>query len=138
MTERYLLDTNILSDMIRNPEGAVARRYRELDDEQLCTSIIVAAELRYGAAKKNSAALTARVTAMLAGLEVVALDVPADTAYARLRVELERIGNPVGPHDLLIAAQALSLDMVIVTANERAFSRVPGLKVQNWIRSLPN
>jgi tRNA(fMet)-specific endonuclease VapC len=138
VTERYLLDTNILSDMIRNPDGSSARRYRELDDEQLCTSIIVAAELRYGAAKKNSASLTARIAEMLAGLEVVALDTPTDAAYARLRVELERIGNPVGPHDLLIAAQALSLDMVIVTANEREFSRVPGLKVENWMRPLPN
>jgi tRNA(fMet)-specific endonuclease VapC len=138
VTERYLLDTNILSDMIRNPDGAVARRYREHDDEQLCTSIIVAAELRYGAAKKNSAGLTARVAETLAGLEVVALDMPADAAYARLRVELERIGNPVGPHDLLIAAQAMSLDMVMVTANEREFSRIPGLKVENWMRPLPN
>jgi tRNA(fMet)-specific endonuclease VapC len=133
--ERYLLDTNILSDMIRNPEGSAARRYRELDDEQLCTSIIVAAELRYGAAKKNSASLTARIEETLAGIEVVALDIPTDTVYGRLRVELERIGNPVGPHDLLIAAQALSLDMVIVTANEREFSRVPGLKIENWMRT---
>lgn len=137
MSERYLLDTNILSEVIRNPDGFAARRYRELDDVQLCTSIIVATELRYGAVKKNSPPLSARVEETLAGLEVVALDSPADAAYAQLRVELERVGNPIGPNDLLIAAQALSLDMVVVTANQREFSRVPGLKVENWISPQP-
>lgn len=134
MTERYLLDTNILSDMIRNPQGNAARRYRQIEDDQLCTSIIVAAELRYGAARRRSPALTTRVTETLAGLQVIALDTPVDAVYARLRDELERAGNLIGPHDLLIAAQALSLDMVVVTANQREFSRVPGLKVENWVR----
>ena len=134
MTERYLLDTNILSDLIRNSHGIAAQRYRQLNDEQLCTSVIVAAELRYGAAKRRSRYLVTRVAETLDGIETVAFEPPADAVYAQLRVDLERNGNLVGPNDLLIAAQALALGLVLVTGNEREFSRIPGLKLENWLR----
>jgi tRNA(fMet)-specific endonuclease VapC len=138
LTGRYLLDTNILSDNIRNPRGPAARRVRQVGNAQICTSIIVAAELRYGVAKTGSKYLLARVAETLDRLEVLALEPPVDEVYAQLRVHLERIGNLIGPNDLLIAAQAVSLGLVVVTANEREFSRIPGLKVENWLRPLPN
>lgn len=138
MTERYLLDTNILSDFIRNPHGEAAQRYQALRDDQLCTSIVVAAELRYGAANRRSRYLAQRVAETLDGIEIVPLESPVDSAYAQLRVELERTGNLIGPNDLLIAAQAVALGLILVTDNEREFSRVSGLKIENWLRPLPN
>jgi tRNA(fMet)-specific endonuclease VapC len=135
LTGRYLLDTNILSDNIRNPRGPAARRARQVGNAQICTSIIVAAELRYGVAKTGSRRLSTRVAETLNGLEVLPLEPPVDEVYAHLRVLLEGSGRLVGPNDLLIAAQALSLGLVVVTDNEREFSRVSGLTVENWLRN---
>jgi tRNA(fMet)-specific endonuclease VapC len=135
LTGPYLLDTNVISDSIRNPRGPAARRARQIGNAQLCTSIIVAAELRYGAAKGRSRQLQAKVVATLGGLEVVPLEPPVDEVYAQLRTELEQKGNLIGPNDLLIAAQAVALGLTLVTDNEREFSRVPGLKVENWLRA---
>lgn len=135
---RYLLDTNILSDLIRNPGGAVARRIAQLPAEErasLCTSIVVAAELRFGAARKNSARLSERVEAILAAVEVLPLGAGADVSYAGLRAKLERDGLPVGGNDLLIGAHALCAGCVLVTDNESEFRRMPGLRVENWLRS---
>ncbi|HEU0218041.1 MAG TPA: type II toxin-antitoxin system VapC family toxin [Stellaceae bacterium] len=134
MTERYLLDTNIISDVIRNPRGLAARRIRQVGVAQVCTSIIVAAELRYGIAKRRTSTLATRVLEMLDRLAVLSLEPPADAVYAQLRVQLEETGTLIGPNDLLIAAQALSLGLVLVTDNEREFSRVPGLTIENWLR----
>jgi tRNA(fMet)-specific endonuclease VapC len=134
---RYLLDTNILSDLIRNPGGAVARRIAQLPAEErssLCTSMIVAAELRFGAARKNSARLSERVEAILAAIEVLPLGAGADVAYAGLRAKLERSGLPVGGNDLLIGAHVLAADCVLVTDNKSEFRRMPGLRVENWLR----
>jgi len=138
LTERYLLDTNILSDNIRNPRGAAARRVRQVGNARICTSVIVAAELRYGVAKAGSRQLSTKVADTLERLEVLPLEAPVDEIYAQLRVDLERSGNLIGPNDLLIAAQAVSLGLTLVTDNEREFSRVPGLKVENWRRPLAN
>jgi tRNA(fMet)-specific endonuclease VapC len=138
LTGPYLLDTNVISDNIRNPRGLAARRARQVGNSQLCTSIIVAAELRYGAAKARSGQLSTKVAATLEGLEVVPLGPPVDEVYARLRAELERTGNLIGPNGLLIAAQAISLGLILVTDNEREFLRVPGLQVENWLRPLPH
>lgn len=138
MTRSHLLDTRVISDNIRNPRGLAAQRARQVGNSRLCTSIIVAAELRYGAAKARSGQLSIKVAEALERLEVVSLEPPVDEVYARLRAELERNGNLIGPNDLLIAAQALSLDLTLVTDNEREFSRVPGLKVENWLKPLPN
>jgi tRNA(fMet)-specific endonuclease VapC len=134
LTERYLLDTNIISDVIRNPRGLAARRIRQVGVAQVCTSIIVAAELRYGIAKRRTSTLATRVLEMLDRLAVLSLEPPADAVYAQLRVQLEETGTLIGPNDLLIAAQALSLGLVLVTDNEREFSRVPGLTIENWLR----
>jgi tRNA(fMet)-specific endonuclease VapC len=131
---RYLLDTNIVSDLIRNPQGNVAKRIAKVGVSQICTSIIVAAELRYGAEKRGVVSLSERLEAVLERLEIVSFEAPADTTYALLRAKLERSGKPIGANDLLIAAHALCLGCVIVTDNEREFGRVAGLKLENWLR----
>jgi tRNA(fMet)-specific endonuclease VapC len=127
-----MLDTNIISDMMRNPRGRAARRAREVQD-QLCTSIIVASELRYGCAKKGSSELLRRVEMILDEIGVIALDVPADADYGSIRSELEAAGQPIGSNDLLLAAHAYSMKLILVTANVCEFSRVRGLKVENWM-----
>lgn len=132
MPARFMLDTNTISDMIRNPAGAAAKRARAAAD-QLCTSIVVAAELRYGCARKGSPELLRRVESMLDEIGILPLDVPADEDYARVRHGLEAAGRPIGANDLFIAAHAIRLDATLVTANLREFSRVPGLKTENWI-----
>lgn len=137
---RYLLDTNIVSDLVRNPQGKVARHVRKVGEKHVCTSIIVAAELRYGADKKGSPRLSSQLEAVLGALEVLPFEIPADATYGLLRTRLEKRGTPIGANDLLkndllIAAQALALGCVIVTDNEREFSRVKGLRLQNWLRS---
>ena len=121
---RYLLDTNILADLVRKPQGRVAERIREVGENEVCTSIIVAAELRYGVEKKGSARLTAQVEAILGALDVLPFEAPGDTTYGQLRVNLERAGQPIGANDLLIAAHALPLGHALVTANEREFARI--------------
>jgi len=93
---RFLLDTNVMSDLIRNPQGRIAERIKVVDEANVCTSIVVAAELRYGAAKKASS---------------------------------------IGGNDLIIAAQALAFDITLVTDNEREFSRIDGLRIENWLRN---
>ena len=134
---RYLLDTNILSNLIKNPQGVVARTIVSLpaeDRDALATSIVVAAELRYGAAKKGSRKLTDRVERLLEAIDVLPLEADADRRYATIRMELERAGKIIGGNDLLIAAHALSLGAVLVSDNVREFGKIKGLIVENWLR----
>jgi tRNA(fMet)-specific endonuclease VapC len=133
VTARFLLDTNIVSDLVRHPQGRAAAKIAELGEDAVATSIIVAAELRYGAAKKGSTRLASQLETILGALEVIPFEAPADVAYGDARVALEAAGAPIGGNDLLIAAQALALGMVVVTANESEFARVDGLKVENWL-----
>jgi tRNA(fMet)-specific endonuclease VapC len=131
---RFLLDTNILSDLVRHPRGRVADRIAKIGQQHVCTSIIVAAEMRYGAARKNSSRLTAQLEAVLDAIDVLALESPVDNVYGELRARLERAGQSIGANDLLIAAQALALGHTVVTNNEREFSRIDNLRVGNWLR----
>lgn len=131
---RYLLDTNILSDLIRQPQGRIAQRIGQVGEGTVCTSIICAAELRYGAAKRGSARLTGQMEAVLTALEVLPLEAPADAEYGRIRARLEGVGMVIGGNDLLIAAQVKALGFVLVTDNEREFARVEGVRVENWLR----
>ena len=135
MQALYLLDTNILSDLVRRPQGRVAKRIAREGERSICTSIVVASELRFGAEKLGSPRLTAQLEVILSTLDILPLEEPADRHYARLRWHLEQRGSPIGPNDLLIAAHALALDCTVVTANDREFTRVPGLKVVNWLDS---
>lgn len=134
MSARFLLDTNIVSDLVRNPQGRAAAKIAEVGEDAVATSIIVAAELRYGAVKKGSQRLVHQLEAILAAIDVLPLETPADATYGSVRVVLEAAGNPIGGNDLLIAAQALALDLVVVTNNEREFGRVGGLRVENWLK----
>jgi tRNA(fMet)-specific endonuclease VapC len=131
---RYLLDTNIVSDLIRNPQGRIAQHIRKIGEAKVCTSIIVAAELRYGAAKKHSVRLTAQVQAVLGALEILPFESPADSTYGMLRARLEKAGRPIGANDLLIAAQTLALGYTIVTDNEKEFAQIKDLPRENWLR----
>lgn len=130
---RYLLDTNILSDLIRNPQGKAARRVAKVGEADICTSVIVAAELRYGCAKSGSARLRKAVTDLLGEIEVLPFEPPADADYGETRAMLEAAGTPIGGNDMLIAAHARTLGATLVTANTREFKRVPGVKVENWL-----
>ena len=129
----YLLDTNIISDIIRNPTGSAARRIEQTDPKDICTSIVVAAELRYGCAKKGSAKLLAKVEAMLETIPVLPLDVPADSEYGGIRSELEAEGQTIGLNDLLIGAHAHALGLTLVTDNMRELNRIRGLSLENWL-----
>jgi tRNA(fMet)-specific endonuclease VapC len=131
---RYLLDTNIVSDLVRNPQGRAAEHIRRVGEVQVCTSIIVAAELRYGAAKRGSPRLARQLDAVLGVLDILPFEAPADAAYALIRTRLEQTGRPVGGNDLLIAAQAVALGQTIVTDNEGEFARIDGLIRENWLR----
>lgn len=128
-----MLDTNIVSDLVHNPQGAVTQHIIKVGSEAVCVSIITAAELRYGCARKGSARLLANVEAILGSIQVLAFDVPADAEYGGIRADLEAAGKPIGPNDLLIAAHAHALGAVLVTANTSEFSRVRGLQVENWL-----
>jgi len=94
---RYLLDTNIVSDLVRSPQGKVAQQIHKVGEAQVCTSIIVAAELRYGAAKKGSPRLSAQLEAVLGALEVLPFEAPSDAAHGFLRTRLERSGRRSAP-----------------------------------------
>lgn len=133
MALRYLLDTNIVSDLVRRPQGPVARRIATVGEDSICTSIIVAAELRYGARKSGSRQISERIELLLSALEILPLEPPADRRYAELRNHLSRQGTLIGPNDLLIAAHVLATDLMLVTANSREFEHVPSLRVENWL-----
>lgn len=130
---RYLLDTNILSDLAKRPDGRVAHRITELGVGAIATSLVVACEIRFGLAKSGSARLAENVTQVLGCIDIIPLDAPVDEHYADIRNTLERAGTPIGPNDLLIAAHARALDMILVTDNVKEFARVQGLEVENWL-----
>jgi len=129
---RRTLDTNICSYILRRHPAAMIERFAELDRGQLWLSAIVAAELRFGAAKLASTRFSAAVEAWLAGFEVRPWPLDATPHYANIRAALERAGKTIGGMDLLIAAHAMAEDSVVVTNNAREFLRVPGLAVEEW------
>lgn len=138
MATRYILDTNILSDLLKNPQGRVARKIFSLPAAErnlLATSIVVAAELRYGVARSGSSILASRVDQLFEAVEMLRFEPEADRRYGRIRAELEKAGTPIGGNDLLIAAHVLAVDAILVTDNIREFKRVKGLRVENWLRS---
>ena len=133
MTPRYLLDTNIISDLMRNPGGRVAGRIRAVGESAICTSILVSAELRFGAAKRNAPSLAILVDKILDRIPVLSLEAPVDQFYAVLRAKLEGMGQPIGAHDFLIAAHAQALGCILVTHNTREFSRIQDLSIEDWL-----
>ncbi|NJM10936.1 MAG: type II toxin-antitoxin system VapC family toxin [Synechococcaceae cyanobacterium SM1_2_3] len=130
---RYLLDTNIVSDLVRHPDGLVMQHIAAVGAEKIGISIIVACEMRFGATKGGSLRLAQRVNLVLSQIAIFPMEPPVEEHYADIRVALEKMGQPIGPNDLLIAAHARSLGLTLVTDNVREFSRVPGLRVENWL-----
>jgi len=133
----WMLDTDTLSSLVRDPRNAVFDRLLAIEPDAACTSIVVACELRFGARRKGSRVLTLRVGQLLGAMAVLPLDAPADAHYADIRAALERAGKPIGNNDLLIAAHARSRDLTLVTHNVREFRRVPGLRVEDWLAASP-
>ncbi|EQB31380.1 type II toxin-antitoxin system VapC family toxin [Sphingobium ummariense] len=131
----FLLDTNILSDLIRHPQGVIAAHIAEVGENNIATSIIVASELRYGAERRGFPRLTAQLEAILELLPILPLGDDANAHYGRLRADLERRGTPIGANDMLIAAHALTIRATLVTDNVREFERVDGLVIANWLRT---
>ena len=128
---QYILDTDIASYLIRGDHEAVTKKFSELYDSCVISSI-TAAELQYGAKKRNNKQLTQKVKAFCDLVEIVPWDEDAAKAYAKLRVELETSGTPIGNMDMLIAASALARKDVLVTNNTEHFSRIKDLKLNNW------
>ncbi len=129
---RRTLDTNICSYILRRHPVSMIERFAGLDRGQLWLSAIVAAELRFGAAKLGTPRFQSAVEAWLAGFDVRPWSLEATQHYARICLALERAGTPIGGMDLMIAAHALAEDSVVVTNNAREFHRVPGLAVEEW------
>lgn len=131
-----MLDTNVISDLIRDPDGVVSKKLEQVGESAVCCSVITAAELRYGAEKAQSERLTKRVDAALSAIDVLPLGEPSDRYYGRVRAELAVRGTPIGPNDLMIAAHALAEDLTLVTDNTKEFRKVEGLALANWRGSM--
>ena len=129
---RYMLDTNVVSDLVRRPGGAVARRAAALEPGSMAVSIVVASELRYDAERRGSIRLSRQIEAVLSAIETLPLAEPADRHYGMIRAELERAGRSIGRNDLLIAAHARALGATLVTGNVGEFNRISGLTVEDW------
>lgn len=129
----YMLDTDICIYIIKRKPLRVLERLESIQPDQLSMSAITFAELMNGAKKSQRVeANVSRLNALGEILEICSFDQQAAVAYGDVRSSLEKRGEVIGPHDLLIAAHALSLDRMLITNNEREFKRVEGLKVDNW------
>lgn len=133
MSHSFLLDTNIIAALAKNPSGPVSRKITDAGQAAICTSIIVACEIHYGLLKKDSHKLTTQMTAIMDAIDVVDLPKEVELNYGEIRLHLEMEGQPIGPNDLLIAAHARTAGLTVVTGNDREFQRVPDLKVENWL-----
>lgn len=128
---RYLLDTNIVSSLIRLRGASPAFRLASHHRTQVCTSVIVASEIRFGITKKGSLRLETEAERVLNGLVVLPFEAPADTFYGTVRVDLERRRLTISANDLLIAAHCLAVDATLVTNNTREFERVKNLRIED-------
>jgi len=130
---KYLLDTNVCVDYLTGRFPQVADRIQHLAPEELCLSSIVIAELRYGADKSGKPSRNhERLDVLTNEIPGRDFDSAAASIYGKVRATLERKGEPIGPNDMLIAAHALSLGLVLVSDNLGEFKRVRGLKLENW------
>lgn len=131
-----LLDTNIISHLMRDETGALAARLAHARDagQPVATSIIVECELLFGLARNPSARLRRRYDTVIQSIDILPLTPEVAPHYAQTRAHLVQRGTPIGPNDTFLAAHALALDAVLVTDNEAEFRRVPGLQVENWLR----
>ncbi len=129
----YLLDTNVIGEIARNPQGGVANRVAALPPDEYGINPVVACEIEYGLTKRESTRLRRQIEKILEAIAVIELPTDIAVHYGRIRVELEKQGTPIGPNDLLIAAHGLASELTLVTGNEKEFRRVHGLNVENWL-----
>ena len=131
---KYLLDTNICIYALKNRPPEVLDRLRAVGPSGVAISVITALELRHGAEKSQNAIEAHRkLDHFLSPISTLAFDEAAALVGAKIRAALQQQGRPIGDFDILIAAQALSLEMILVSNNLREFSRVPGLRYENWV-----
>lgn len=131
----YLIDTNICIYIINQRPPEVIQRFRDTDVGQIGISTITVSELNYGVAKSQLRKQNAkRLEEFLIPFEILPYDENASKYYGVIRSQLESQGKVIGPLDMLIAAHALSEDLVLVTNNEKEFQRIQSLKVENWAR----
>jgi len=130
---KYLLDTNIVIYVIKNRPAAARERFMQHQD-QLCISTVTMMELVYGAERSQQVERNLRdIEQFAARLDVLAYDTPAAVHTGQIRAELARIGQPVGPYDQMIAGHARSRGLILVSNNTREFSRIGGLRLEDWI-----
>ena len=131
---KYMLDPNICIYIMKKNPPQVLEKFLSLNSNEVGISSITQAELEFGACKSNNP-LKNKLTLMifLAGIKILPFDEKAATEYGDIRAALERRGTPIGANDLLIAAHARSLQLVLVTNNLKEFERIDNLKIENWI-----
>ena len=130
---KYLIDTNICIYIMNKRPAKVIKKFKHLDMGEVGISTITISELQYGVSKSEKKGLNRqRLNEFLTPLEVFTYDVLAAEAYGDIRIQLESSGQPIGPLDMLIAAQAISRNLILVTNNETEFKRIENLKVKNW------
>jgi len=133
---KYLIDTNICIYIMNKRPIEIIHKFKQFDVGEIGVSTITVSELQYGVAKsKNYRLNEQRIEEFLSPLEILPYDEIAAGIYGDIRLQLEKSGEPIGPLDLLFAAQALSRDLVLITNNEKEFKRVNNLKVENWVNS---
>jgi tRNA(fMet)-specific endonuclease VapC len=128
---RFMLDTDSVS-FAMNGRGNVAARIRQHHPSELCVSAITVAELRFGAARRESAKTHRYINRFVATVEVLSFDESCAAEFGRIASDLARRGLPIGDFDVLIAAHAISVDATLVTNNVKHFARVEGLRFENW------
>jgi tRNA(fMet)-specific endonuclease VapC len=130
---KYLLDTNICIYIMNKRPAKVINKFKQREVGEIGLSSITVSELQYGVAKSNQRELNRqRLNEFIAPLDILTYDELAAEAYGNIRIQLEKSGQPIGPLDTLIAAHALSRNLILVTNNEIEFQRVENLKVINW------
>jgi len=132
----YLIDTNIISDVVRNPDGAAEAALRKHVDATIGISLIVKGELLYGLTRNNNIKGRKRLDMLLEAIEVWPLDDDVAETYGRIRFGMEKAGVTIDANDMWIAAQSITLGATLVT-NDRRFWSIPGLKLENWLLPQP-
>ncbi len=135
MSGLFLLDTNALTELARHPFGQCSHRMTAVGSESVFTSVIVAGEVQFGIDRFRAFRLLRQMERVLETIEIRPLQFEVVACYSRLRIDLETRGLPIGANDMWIAAHALAENAVLVTNNIREFSRINGLKVENWMQT---
>jgi tRNA(fMet)-specific endonuclease VapC len=136
---KYMLDTNIVSYLLRGQFASLEQRILNTAYDQVCISVITAGELAYGFARANPSrrlvGLPTKLNTLLQAILTQPLPAGAAAQYGQIRNALEKKGTPIGGNDLWLAAHALEEDLILVTNNTREFERVEGLRLENWVTS---